>query len=226
MNLIKKICAAVLLTALAVSSAMAEALDLYCVTQKADEGQTPVIIYLEGSAWRAEQTIMGNELFRDMNIMCVCSQNKEYNFSAIWREKDMLGLGENIVYRVWQEFPEAAEVVIIGFSNGGYGMEGTYRKCKEYGITVLAGVCMDAWPKRFAPEDMAEEVPVMYMISGTTIRDHVTERTKQRVKNLAGGGGGTDVQGPGPRPDGEGQGSAGRDTAVYQGERQMKLLVC
>ena len=181
--------AAALIAALLVmiSAGAAEELDLYCVTQKADDGQTPVIIYLEGSAWSAEQTIMGNELFRDMNIMCVCSRNNEYNFSAIWRERDMLGLGENIVYRLWQEFPEAAEVVIIGFSNGGYGMEGTYRKCKEYGIRVLGGVCMDAWPKRFAPEDMAEEVPVMYMISGTTIRDHVTERTKERVKNLAGG---------------------------------------
>ena len=185
----KKTAAAILLAAALLLSgkAGAEMLDLYCVSQNVDSGRTPVIIYLEGSTWNAQDTILGNELFRDRNILMVCSRNGEYDFSGIWRERDMTGLGENIVYRLWQEFPEASEVIIIGFSNGAYGMEGTYRKCVEYGISVKGAIFMDAWPKRFAPEDMEAEVPVMYMVSGTTIKGHITERMKEHVKNLAGG---------------------------------------
>lgn len=182
----RKLIALIILMAMVPAAAGAEMWDLYCETQQAEDGQT-VIIYLEGSSWQAEKTILGNSLYDGMNIMVICSQNSEYNFSAIWREKDMLGLGENIVYRLWQEFPEAKEVIIIGFSNGGYGMEGTYRKCRQYGIKTRCAVCMDAWPKRFAPEDMEREVPVMHMISGTTIADHITSRTKDHVKNIGGG---------------------------------------
>ena len=179
----KRLAVMLLVLALLPAAAGGEALDLYCAVQKVDDGETPVIIYLEGSAWRADKTIMGNGLYEGTNILCICSQNNQYNFSAIWRKNDMLGLGENIVYRLWQEFPEAAEVVIIGFSNGGYAMDAAYQKCREYGIKTSCAVCMDAYPKRYGLDELEKDgVPVMFAISGTTIRDHVTGRTKEHVK--------------------------------------------
>ena len=183
----RRVLALVILLAVLPAVAGAEMWDLYCEARNRDDGRTPVVIYLEGSSWRADRTIMGNGLYEDMNILCVCSQNNEYNFSAIWRERDMLGLGENIVYRMWQEFPEAAEVVIIGFSNGGYAMDAVYQKCREYGIRTACAVCMDAYPKRYGLDEMeADEVPLMYAVSGTTIADHITARTKEHIKNIGG----------------------------------------
>lgn len=183
----KRLMALVLLLAVLPAAAGAEMWDLFCREQNRDDGKTAVVIYLEGSSWEAEKTILGNGLYEDVNILCVCSRNNEYDFSAIWRERDMLGLGENIVYRMWQEFPEAAEVVIIGFSNGGYAMDAVYRKCREYGIRTRCAVCMDGYPKKFGLQEIeADGVPLMYAVSRTEKAGHITGRTKEHIKNIGG----------------------------------------
>lgn len=157
--------------------------------RKVDDGETPVVIYLEGSTWNIDKSIYTSSLYYGLNMICFCSKTDCYDFSGIWREADMKGVAEQIVSVIKEMFPNVQTVINISFSNGGYAADAVYEACKANGIVTVCAVSLESYPKRFGFSGIeADGVPLLIGLSDTVIKGNVTERSKQYAKSAMGGG--------------------------------------
>lgn len=148
--------------------------------RKVDDGETPVVIYLEGSTWNIEKSIYTSSLYYGLNMICICSRTKQYNFSGYWRQEDLDRMAGEVLDLVRGTFPEVKTVINISFSNGGYMANALHRQCRENGIETLCAVCLESWPERWGfPDIEADSVPLMIGLSQTKIPRHITEKTME-----------------------------------------------
>ena len=173
--------ALILLVILLCDSAEAETLMYEC--HEADRGATPVIIYIEGSGWEPERTIIRSELYDRMNMILVRSLSGQYNFSSAWRAEDRAAIADQILGIMRDRFPEAKAVVNITYSMGGCMAEALYEQCEAQGIETACAVMMDSVYRKYPPEGMQRAgVPIMYAISETNRPTHITGWTREWLR--------------------------------------------
>ena len=189
----KKIFAIIIAITMLISTAYAEKIQTYKGIGKipyysfrnVDDGETPVIIYIEGTGWRIEDTFFTSETYSNTNVIFICSNGNGCNFACVWREDEMEQIGVDIVDTVKKIYPKVTDVVNITFSNGGYGANTVYNACKKEGLKTLCAVFMDSVPRRFEPKDIVEDgIPIMICLSRAQTKGHITERTKEFSKTV------------------------------------------
>ena len=184
MNTMKMISMVIMLMAIVIIIILtigeAEACAIMYNRRNADDGETPVVIYLEGSTWNIEESICYSNLYCGMNMIGFCSRTDSYNFSGFWKQDDIDRMADEIVGIVLSAFPKTKKVVNVSFSNGGYMADALYRRCRENGIETLCVVSLDSWPERWGFRDIETGgQPMMICLSQTNIWNHITGNTRE-----------------------------------------------
>ena len=165
-----------------VSKAQAE--ELVYQAKSADGGETPVIVYVGGSGWRTEGTILENECFENTNIIYICCRTKKYNLTSVWRAEDRKEQADRILRVVREQFPKVKDIVIMTYSAGGCMAEPIYERSRENGMRTKCAVMLDSVFRKYPPEGMkADGLPVMYAVSRTDIETHVTGWTRKWIED-------------------------------------------
>ena len=147
--------------------------------QAKDRGETPVIVYVGGSGWRTEGTILENERYKNTNIIYICCKTGKYNLTSAWRPEDRKDQADSILSIVRECFPKVKSIVILTYSAGGCMAEPLYDQSQEKGMRTICAVMLDSVFRKYPPEGMeAAGVPIMYAISETNIEKHVTGWTR------------------------------------------------